>query len=94
MNEAALNHEAAIAIIRESIERVAPDIDADQMPTDADMRIEAELDSMDFIAVLSAIKESTGVDVPESETGRVNTIDGCADYLVTHSIVPRAEPSV
>lgn len=94
MNDVALSHEAARALIRTSIERIAPDIDASTIPTDADMRIEAELDSMDFIAVLSAIKESTGIDVPESETGRVSTIDGCADYLVAHTIVPEPGPSV
>lgn len=92
MNEPVTTHEAAVALVRESIERIAPDIDADSIPTDADMRIEAELDSIDFIAVLSSIKERTGVDVPDSDMARVSTIAGCADYLVDHAISPRSEP--
>lgn len=92
MNEPVITHEDAAALVRESIERIAPDIDADSIPTGADMRIEAELDSIDFIAVLSSIKERTGVDVSESDMALVSTIAGCADYLVDHAISPRSEP--
>ncbi len=93
MKESAITYESAVALIRESIERVAPDIDADSIPPDADMRVEAELDSMDFIAVLSAIKERTGIDVPEADMAQVTTISGCAHHLVTHTTTPLSEQS-
>lgn len=82
MTEPAVTHASAVELIRESIERIAPDVDASALPSDADVRVEAELDSMDFIALLSTITERTGIDVPESEVAAAHTIDGFADYLV------------
>ena len=78
------DQDSAVAVIREAIEFIAPDIDAAALPTDVDMRVEAELDSMDFMAVLTTIKERTGIDIPESEIARVSTIDGCAAHLLEH----------
>ncbi|MFW2336027.1 acyl carrier protein [Ilumatobacter sp.] len=82
MTQPVTDHATAVAVVREAIECIAPDIDASSLPVDVDMRIEAELDSMDFMAVLSEIKERTGVDIPESDVARVATIDGCAARLV------------
>lgn len=84
MNQPVTDHASAVATILASIEFVAPDVDGATVPTDADMRIEAELDSMDFMAVLAAIKDRTGVEVPDADIAQVTTIDGCATYLVTH----------
>ena len=84
MNDATMTHESAAEIVRGAIEQIAPDVDARTIPPGADMRIEAELDSMDFIAVLAAIKERTGVDVPEADMTTAATIDGCAAYVADH----------
>lgn len=89
MNRPVISHESAVAVVRDSIEQIAPDIDAHAIPLDTDMRIEAELDSMDFIAVLAAVKDRTGVDVPESDMATASTIDGCAAYVVANTTAER-----
>jgi acyl carrier protein len=82
------DHASAIELVRSAIEVVAPDIDASALPTDADMRVEAELDSMDFMAVLAEIQERGGIEIPDSDVARVTTLDGCAGYLVEHGAGP------
>lgn len=67
--------------IIEAIERVAPDADAHAVPDDADFRDELELDSMDFLGVLNAVREATGVEVPEADYQCIRTIRDFADYV-------------
>ena len=67
--------------ILDAIERIAPDVDPATWPTDVDFREEAELDSMDFLGVLTAVQEATGVEVPETDYSQIVTIDQFTDYL-------------
>ena len=67
--------------ILDAIEKIAPDIDPDTLPTDVDFREEAELDSMDFLGVLTAVQEATGIEVPETDYSEITTIDRFSDYL-------------
>jgi len=67
--------------ILEAIERIAPDVDPSMLPPDVDFREEAELDSMDFLGVLTAVQEATGMEVPETDYGQIVTIDHFTEYL-------------
>jgi acyl carrier protein len=67
--------------ILEAIERIAPDVDTSTLPTDVDFREEAELDSMDFLGVLTAVQEATGIEVPETDYAQIITIDRFTEYL-------------
>jgi len=68
-------------VILDAIEKVAPDIDPDTLPSDVDFREDAELDSMDFLGVLTAIQEATGIEVPETDYSQIVTIDSFTEYL-------------
>lgn len=67
-----------------AIAKVAPDVDTTTLPSDVDFREEAELDSMDFIGILTAVQEATGVEVPETDYPLITTVDDFAGYLVAH----------
>lgn len=71
-------------IILDAIERIAPDVDTAALPGDVDFREEAELDSMDFLSVLTTVEQATGVTVPEIDYPQIITIDQFADYLTSH----------
>lgn len=71
------------AIVLAAITKVAPDIDPTTLPGDVDFREEAELDSMDFIGVLTAVHEATGFEVPEVDYPMITTVDDFADYLAS-----------
>jgi len=68
-------------IILDAIERIAPDVDVAVLPPDVDFREEAELDSMDFLGVLTAVHEATGIEVPETDYAQIISIDRFTDYL-------------
>ncbi len=73
-------------LVREAIERVAPDVDAATIPGDVDFREEAELDSMDFLGVLNAVQDASGIAVPELDYPQIITVAGFADYLDRHLV--------
>lgn len=70
--------------VRAAIARVAPEIDPDTIGDDEQFRDDAGLDSMDFLNVLAAIAEQTGVEVPEADYPQVTTIGALASYLDAH----------
>jgi acyl carrier protein len=65
--------------------RIAPEVDLDEVPGDVDFREEVDLDSMDFLSLVEGLKESTGVDIPEEDYEKVQTIDGLTGYLAAHA---------
>lgn len=67
--------------ILDAITKVAPDVDVAALPDDVDFREEAELDSMDFLGVLTAVQEATGVEVTEIDYAQIITIARFAAYL-------------
>lgn len=71
--------------VRDAIRRVAPDVEPDDIADDVDFRLDAGLDSMDFLNVLAAIAEVTGVEVPEQDYPSITTIAALATYLDRHT---------
>ncbi len=74
-----------LQLVRDSIERIAPDADVSTLATDVDYRDEVDLDSMDFLAVLTALEQRTGVNIPEIDYADIGTLDQLTDYLVTRA---------
>lgn len=63
---------------------VAPECDLADVDPDAVYRVELDLDSLDFLNLIEALHNATGVDIPESDYPKVTTITQLVDYLVTH----------
>lgn len=70
-------------IVMAAITKIAPDVDPTTLPGDVDFREEADLDSMDFIGILTAVHEATGIEVPEIDYPSIITVDAFAEYLST-----------
>lgn len=68
-------------IVCDAIESVAPDIDAAGIRPDADLRADIGLDSLDFLHVVAAVHDATGVDVPERDYPKIATLRSFAEYL-------------
>ena len=67
--------------IREELARLAPEIDFGSLDRAEDLREQADLDSMDFLNLLTALHQRLGVDIPDAEAARLGTIDGAVAYL-------------
>lgn len=70
-------------IVLAAIMKVAPEVDPSTLPGDVDFREEADLDSMDFIGIVTAVHEATGIEVPEIDYPRITSVDAFASYLST-----------
>ena len=69
------------AVVLEVLLRLAPEIDVQSIQPDRPLRDQVDLDSMDVLNLMIGISEKLGVDVPESDYGKIPTVDTCVAYL-------------
>jgi len=77
--------EAARDTILRAIAEVAPDADRGAVNLEVPLQEQLDLDSMDFLAVLSMIAEETGLEIPERDYPRLAALGTAIDYLAEHS---------
>ncbi len=70
--------EALLAIL----EDIAPEADFDQIAPDEDVREALDIDSFDFLNVLIALNEQTGVEIPEADYGQLISINDIVTYVL------------
>jgi acyl carrier protein len=70
-------HDVVVGVLRE----IAPEVDVESLPADAELREELGLDSMDFLNFVTALHDRLGVDVPEREYPLLGSVDACVAYL-------------
>lgn len=68
-------------VVREELERIAPDMDLDEVDPKGDLRDELDIDSMDFLNFVTALHQRLGVDIPELDYPKLMTLDGAVAYL-------------
>ena len=62
---------------------VAPEIDPGGLQPDEPFRDTYDLDSMDFLNFVIGVHTRLGVNVPESDYGKMATLNGAVAYLAT-----------
>lgn len=60
---------------------VAPDVDAAAIDPEADFLEQLDIDSMDFLNMVVAINERTGIEIPERDYPRLSTLNDAVSYL-------------
>jgi acyl carrier protein len=60
---------------------VAPEAEGEPLDPSANLRDQLDIDSMDYLNFLVAVKEAVGVEVPEADYAQVSTLDDCVRYL-------------
>lgn len=86
-----LNNEQIRAAVIDILKKLAPEIDPDRLIADKPLRTQIDLDSMDWLNVLAAINEKSGVNIPETDYGKVVTLDGIIAYLAEKTRQATAE---
>jgi acyl carrier protein len=69
------------AAVLRSLRRIVPYIDVEDLDWTAAIQDEADLDSLDFIHMMAAVTDETGVDIPERDYPLVGTLAGLAAYV-------------
>jgi acyl carrier protein/GNAT superfamily N-acetyltransferase len=70
-----------------TIESIAPDTDLQRIQPDRSLRQQIDLDSMDWLNVIAGLHEKLSIEIPESDYGRLTTLDS----IVTYAAARQAE---
>jgi len=73
----------ALSLLTRLLRRIAPEVDPSELVPDALLQEEFDLDSMDFLNLVTALDEEAGVDVPERDYPQLATVGGFVDYVVS-----------
>ena len=76
MNESELKQ-----IILEELGKVAPGADPNDLDLDDNVREGLDIDSFDHLNFLIGLHERLGVDIPEKDYGKLNTVNEILNYL-------------
>lgn len=74
----------AYALLVRLLHRIAPEVDLDEVDHGALLQDVADLDSMDFLNLMAALFEDTGIEVPERDYPQVASVDGFVAYVNEH----------
>lgn len=69
------------SVLAKLLHKIAPEADLNRIAPTENLREALDIDSFDFLNLLSAIHDQLGVDVPESDYGRVRTLSQLVSYL-------------
>jgi acyl carrier protein len=80
-----VNETQALAAVTAALAGIAPEVDLGTVDEAARLRDEIDLDSLDFLNLVQALHDATGVDVPEADYARVESLRDLVRYLVDSS---------
>ena len=64
-----------------TLKAIAPEVDAAALSNDQPLRAQVDLDSMDWLNVILGLHEKLKVEIPESDYGRLGTMNEIVTYL-------------
>lgn len=80
-----MNEDAIKSAIIEAILQIAPEVEAEEIESDANIQRSLEIDSFDFLKILTALHEKLGIEVPESDYAEVDTLNRMTRYFSSRS---------
>ena len=71
-----------VLVVRDGLDDPIPEADFNAVHPDRPLRDQLDIDSFDFLTNLEHLHEKIGVNVPQSDYGKMITLDGSVDYLL------------
>lgn len=76
-----MNATDARSLLARLLGRIAPEADLATLDPDAPLQEGLDLDSMDFLNLVTAVEEETGRTIPERDYPTLSTLAGFSAYL-------------
>ncbi|HEX4868815.1 MAG TPA: acyl carrier protein [Acidimicrobiales bacterium] len=76
-----MNTDDARGLLARLLHRIAPEVDLDDVDPDAPLQEAMDLDSMDFLNLVTALHEQAGIEVPERDYPALGTVSGFVAYV-------------
>ncbi len=73
------------ALLAEHLRRVAPEIPIDDIDRSADLRDEFDIDSMDFMTLITGLGKALSLPMPEADYDQMRSFDDLLGYLRSHT---------
>ena len=73
------------AAILDGLAQIAPESDPAELSPNENVRRALDIDSFDFLNFLIGLHEKLGVDIPEADYGKLNTLDEMVAYLAART---------
>ena len=67
------------------LQQIAPDTTPATLKLEENIRETLNIDSFDFLQFVIALHEKTGVEIPEEDYGKINTIQNVIEYIQNKS---------
>lgn len=67
------------------LQQIAPDTTPATLKLEENIRETLNIDSFDFLQFVIALHEKTGVEIPEEDYGKINTIQNAIEYIQNKS---------
>ncbi len=68
-------------LVKSTLIKIAPDLEHETFAADTNFREQFEVDSMDLLNFFIALHQATGIDIPERDYRKLETLSGCVAYL-------------
>lgn len=73
------------ALLAKHLGRIAPEISLDDIDQSADLREEFDIDSMDFMTLITALGKELSLPMPEADYDQMRSFDDLLGYLRRHT---------
>jgi acyl carrier protein len=80
-----MTSDEATALLASTLHGIAPEVDLDNVDPDLPFQEAADIDSMDFLNLVTAIHERTGIEIPFRDYPRLSTVKLFVSYLMSAS---------
>lgn len=73
------------ALLRTELGKIAPDIEMEDVDRAGDLREEFDIDSMDFLNLVTALSKALRLDMPEADYVQMQSFDEMLAYLAARA---------
>lgn len=71
--------------IFDALGKIAPEADFEQLRPNENLREALDIDSFDFLNFLIGLHQKLGVEIPETDYGKLTSLSALVQYLGSHS---------
>ena len=76
-----MNEQETKATIFRLLQKIAPDIDTEELEMDDNIREVCGIDSFDFLEFIIGLDEELGIKTPEEDYGKITTLEALISYI-------------
>ena len=69
-------------IVIKALKHIAPDMAPEKLSPDDNIREKLEIDSFDALRLLVELDEKFGIETPEEDYGKIQTMKGLVNYIL------------